>query len=463
MGKKSSPAAPEPIDASKSMGEYLFGKDFSSFQGITDPELQKRLIGAEKEFRPQYTALELADINVMAQGLGDQKGLFQLLEEQSRQAGELQRSELQKQRGEDVAALQEFSPQVVEAYRAADPYSTGLADLASRRAQKDLGLGAKGQQLLASKLKAAGKAEQKLLKAGASLADLTPTEQEALLKKRGMEFAESTGQLSPLEQRNVQQQARLASQSRGREMGSLGQYGEMQARMSEELGKREREMALGSQLLGQEAGLRAQRMGLGAGMLSSSELMAAQRRAELLQKQQLGAGLIGQEASIGSQRLGQAYGMQRGISGDLGATILGRPSQSIGLGGQVLGHAQQGAAGQMGPQLFDPNMGVNIAMQNQANQTNYAGAMAQAGAARSAGTMGMLGKLGGAAIGLCWVAREVYGESNPNWLKFRSWLLSDAPSWFVKLYAKHGERFAKFISNKPLLKSAIRSWMNSKI
>ena len=246
-------------------------------------------------------------------------------------------------------------------------------------------------------------------------------------------------------------------------MGSLGQYGEMQARMSEELGKREREMAIGSQLLGQEAGLRAQRMGLGAGMLSSSELMAAQRRAELLQKQQLGAGLIGQGASIGSQRLGQAYGMQRGISGDLGATILGRPSQSIGLGGQMLGQAQQGAAGQMGPQLFDPNMGVNIAMQNQSNQTNYAGAMAQAGAARSAGTMGMLGTLGGAAIGLCWVAREVYGESNENWLKFRGWLLSDAPAWFVKLYARHGERFAKFISNKPLLKSAIRSWMNSKI
>jgi hypothetical protein len=473
MGKKSSPAAPEPIDASKSMGEYLFGKDFGSFQGITDPELQKRLIGAEAQFRPQYTALELADINVMARGLeagtkanpayaqaqqdiasleaklastpqqitqretyrsgrstrtrsksvknpeyarieaelnaqrsrfknlepttttSAQPGLFDLLEEQSQRAGELQRSELKKQRSEDVAALQEFSPQVVEAYRAADPYSTGLADLQSQQAQDIIGAGA--------------------------------SEAEQLLGKRGLELASSTGQLTPLEQRNVQQQARLAAQSRGREMGSLGQYGEMQSRMAEELAKREREIQMGSALLGQQAGLQQQRFGQG------------------------------------QQALQSAYGMQRGISGDLGATILGRPSQSIGLGGQMLGQAQQGAAGQMGPQLFDPNMGVNIAMQNQSNQTNYAGAMAQAGAARSAGTMGMLGTLGGAAIGLCWVAREVYGESNENWLKFRGWLLSDAPAWFVKLYARHGERFAKFISNKPLLKSAIRSWMNSKI
>ena len=331
MGKKSQPAPPQPIDASKSMGEYLFGKDFSSFQGITDPELQKRLIGAEAEFRPQYTALELADINVMAQGTEDQKGLFQLLEEQSRQAGELQRSELGKQRAEDVQALETYSPQVVEAYRAADPYSTGLADLQSQQAQDIIGAGA--------------------------------SEAEQLLGKRGLELASSTGQLTPLEQRNVQQQARLAAQSRGREMGSLGQYGEMQSRMAEELAKREREMQMGSALLGQQAGLQQQRFGQG------------------------------------QQALQSAYGMQRGISGDLGATILGRPSQSVGLGGQMLGQAQQGAAGQMGPQLFDPNMGVNIAMQNQANQTNYGGAMAQAGAARSAGMMGMIGGIGGGLLG----------------------------------------------------------------
>ena len=69
-GGKGGSKAPPPIDPGKSMGEYLFGKSFSgSYQGITDPRLQERLIGAERTYRPQYTALELADIGVMARGI----------------------------------------------------------------------------------------------------------------------------------------------------------------------------------------------------------------------------------------------------------------------------------------------------------------------------------------------------------------------------------------------------------
>jgi len=61
----------------------------------------------------------------------------------------------------------------------------------------------------------------------------------------------------------------------------------------------------------------------------------------------------------------------------------------------------------------------------------------------------------------CWVAREVYGQNNPMWLLFRGWLFDEAPSWFRKIYIKHGERFAEFISNKPFIKSFIRKWMTS--
>ena len=63
----------------------------------------------------------------------------------------------------------------------------------------------------------------------------------------------------------------------------------------------------------------------------------------------------------------------------------------------------------------------------------------------------------------CWVAREVYGEHNPAWLLFRSWMLNDSPSLFRKAYIKYGERFANFISDKPRLKARIRTWMDSKI
>jgi hypothetical protein len=440
---------PDQIDPGASMGEYLFGKGFSDYQGVTDPRLQERLIGAEQRFRPQYAALELADINTFAQGIAGGKdnpqykrleaqlagleageggisgaeatkiaqsaagpipsktlseryrsgksgyktrevknpnyekelaeynrevqslasslggnrasqiasvkaemaqlesspgqgGLFDLLEEQSTRAGALQREQLQLQRESDVGALQEFAPQVVEAYRDADPYSTEIAESMSRKAM---------------------------------------------------------GQLTPEEQRGIDQRARQGSLARGR--------------------------------IGDQSSLAAEALG---------------------------------RSDYTAQFAQPAFAMNRQLAGDVGMTILGRPSSSIGLGSQMLGQAQQGAAGPMGPQLFDPNVGINMAMQQQSNQVSLLGAQAQADAARSAGRSSMIGSvLGGAAIGLCWVAREVYGIENPQWLEFREWMLNDAPSWLRNLYLKYGERFAKFISNKPRVKSIIRKWMNTKI
>lgn len=74
---------------------------------------------------------------------------------------------------------------------------------------------------------------------------------------------------------------------------------------------------------------------------------------------------------------------------------------------------------------------------------------------------------GGSAIGgilsalgalFCWVARECYGD-DPRWLEFREWMLR-APSWLFVLYLRHGERFANWISDKPVWKWIIRQTMN---
>ena len=73
------------------------------------------------------------------------------------------------------------------------------------------------------------------------------------------------------------------------------------------------------------------------------------------------------------------------------------------------------------------------------------------------------GSAGGFGNLFCWVAREVYGVHNPAWLLFREWMLNESPGWFRATYIKFGERFAKFISNKPRLKARIRLWMDSKI
>jgi hypothetical protein len=399
-------------------------------------------------------------------------------------------------------------------------------------------LGLSGQYNLTANRENASAAEQQLNNMGMSLSDLSESEQEALISGRGKEFMQSTGKLSALEQRRAQQSARQASTSRGRGMDQSALYGEMQARMSEELGKREREIGLGSQLLGQSTDMRNTRLGLSASLLGQSEGMNAQRRAEQMQKQQfgasnlsqaeglaaqrraeqlalqqfgtatlgqvnamgaqradqqlqrqqfgstmlgqaeamaaqrqqqqlqqvqLGANIFGQGLQSQDQRLQSAFNMNRNISGDLGSVILGRPSSSMAQSNATLGQGANLAANQ--DLLFQDNKGLELGMFQSQQETAVNSANAQASAASQAGQSSMIGSIAGAALPLlmCWVAREVYGEENPKWKQFRAWVLEDAPIWFVNLYVKYGERFAEFISNKPILKSIIRKWMNTKI
>ena len=364
--------APPPVDPGQAQGEYLFGQDFESFQGVTDPRLQERIIAAEETFRPRFAALELKDIQTFAEGFEDPvtgektPGVFDLLVEQSRRAGELQREQLAQQREADIRALETFAPQAVEAFRAADPRSAALADAAQQQA---LGL-----------------------------------------------FAEAEGPLSPERRRIAEQAARAGSLARGR----IGD-----------------ESSIAAELLGREqfrSGLRAEARQAGAG----------------------------------------AFGQQRQIAGDLGAAILGRPSSAIQLGQQNLGQATGLAAQGIGPQLFDPNVGINMALQQRGQDIELMGANAAARGAIIGGLAQGLGALGGGmatgGTGLfasssagCWVAREVYGIENPKWLEFRYWMYNESPSWFRNLYIKYGERVAKFISNKPRIKSIIRKWMDTKI
>jgi polysaccharide export outer membrane protein len=65
--------------------------------------------------------------------------------------------------------------------------------------------------------------------------------------------------------------------------------------------------------------------------------------------------------------------------------------------------------------------------------------------------------------GFCWVAREVYGPENPQWLLFRAWLLTEAPAWLREAYAAHGEDFAAWIHDKPLAKAAVKALMDQVI
>tara|TARA_R110001632_G_scaffold5622_1_gene22864 strand:+ start:611 stop:3079 length:2469 start_codon:yes stop_codon:yes gene_type:complete len=147
--------------------------------------------------------------------------------------------------------------------------------------------------------------------------------------------------------------------------------------------------------------------------------------------------------------------------------VLGRGGGgSLQAGQSVFGQAGYGL--NSGPQYLNPESGLGF-IQNQAtNAANMYNANVAADATKTAGIYSGIGSaiggLGGGAIAkYCWVAREVYGEHNPAWLLFRKWMLNESPSWFRATYIKYGERFARFISDKPRLKARIRMWMDTKI
>ena len=180
---------------------------------------------------------------------------------------------------------------------------------------------------------------------------------------------------------------------------------------------------------------------------------------------------------INAQQEMQAMGMDRAAlqnlinieqatSADAFMAITGRPSgQSMTSGQSAFGNAT-GALG-AGPTLYNPAQGAEFmanqsAMLNSYNAATYGAEQAKYGAIIG-GIASGAGALGGGMIASCWVAREVYGINNPRWVMFRQWMLNISPFWFRAIYLNFGERFAKFIKNKPRLKARIRKWMDSKI
>lgn len=181
-------------------------------------------------------------------------------------------------------------------------------------------------------------------------------------------------------------------------------------------------------------------------------------------------------------------GTNQGIGGEL--------ISQYNLGQQLLRARQQFATGVVGTNqsTFDPMMALtgrqsgvvqnatgfaNGALES-ANQYNpesaYAGNLYNANNQMNAmfadpSTMSKIGAvsntvgsfIGSIAGGFCWVAREVYGEDNPQWLVFRYWLIERSPRWFTRLYVAHGEVFAKWLHNKPRLKAIVRRWMDKRI
>jgi len=180
-------------------------------------------------------------------------------------------------------------------------------------------------------------------------------------------------------------------------------------------------------------------------LLAASNLQASQA--------QIAAGALGQLQNAQAPIL-QAFYRQPILQSSVGAA-------------QTMGMANQQAAGNS---LFNPESPLAFQAAFLPYQSNIALQQAQimADASKSSSNKSLFGNLAGSGIGLlaaylCWVAREVYGSETGTWKIFRNWMLTKAPKWMLHNYIKHGPRIAQFISDKPLLKSAIRKWMDSKI
>lgn len=106
---------------------------------------------------------------------------------------------------------------------------------------------------------------------------------------------------------------------------------------------------------------------------------------------------------------------------------------------------------------IDRNNALAIAELDAKTRSDIANEQSSSAAGSAIGNL--IGTLGSAWI-MCWVAREVYGRSNPEWFIFRTWLQYDSPKWFKTIYKKYGERYAKFISNKPAFKYVTKMFMD---
>lgn len=293
MGSKVSmptpPPAPQPIDPGQSALDFT--------RAMADPVLQGQILAAEQMYRPQYTQLELNDINTFLQGSGGQMGLLEIQDLASRRAGGIGQELTSMQRAADIADVEALGGRATAALRAADPM----------------------QQAIVNQL-------------------------NTLAAQR---FAAS-GQLSPQEMRGAQQAARLGGLSRGR-VGDVS--------------------TVASEVLNREQALAA-------------------RRQEALQAAQM------------------AFAANQATAADPFQAILGRPAQAPGMGMASTQFAAGLAGQQLGPNLFDPNAGINLSLQNQANQANYqssiygaqagyAGATNQARGQMIGGIFSGLGALGG--------------------------------------------------------------------
>lgn len=224
---------------------------------------------------------------------------------------------------------------------------------------------------------------------------------------------------------------------------------------------------------------------VGAEILNTDSALRA-RQQQAFSNTQSALGTYGQSVNAQQQNsfdpfnaiLGSAYGQQTNNAGS-NSNLYGQSSAfSSGQQGNAYAQNMSNPFSPYAQDVYGSNF--NAANARNISASNNAAAVAGANTAQSSalansflrlfgqaalgspGTAGSPGFLTG-LIGSCWVAREIFGENDPRWAQFRHWLLNIGPKWFLKLYLKHGEKFAQWLKTNAWAKYPIRVFMESKI
>ena len=140
----------------------------------------------------------------------------------------------------------------------------------------------------------------------------------------------------------------------------------------------------------------------------------------------------------------------------------------------------QSVAGQYGTQAINPGTyaaqlaqgtpdytGQTLNYMGDLNNTNYNAAASRYNSAANnkAATTGAIingvASLGSALI--CWVAREVYGKDDPQWRRFRGWMLTGASDRLLAWYLATGERAARTVRGNQHLRAQLRTSMDARL
>jgi len=256
------------------------------------------MLEVEKQLRPQYAALNLADLQAY------QTGLLGLQEATTRQAGRLERETLAAQREADIAAVEGMGGRATAALRAADPYSARLAELSQQAAEKAYAQAERvtpeqmrGAQQMA---RAAGLARGRIGDQSAVAAEILG--REDVLGRRRAEAAQY-GQLAFGMNRAISADPFQAIL--GRQSGALG-YGAQQMGMAQQLG--------------------AQPIGPRAVDYNAALNLAMQNQANLGRYQTAIYGSQAQAAGAQAAATGQIFGSLLGAAGTAaGGGFFGKP------------------------------------------------------------------------------------------------------------------------------------------